>query len=118
MSSLLNRNSSQIEAMTREIESHVSWSPAAGLNASEVLLQGHKPFTYLLRKGDLPYQYLISFVDQTGIIQHRPIYIEYSAQFCKWYFLNGSTHTRWKLSDLIPVAMHCAPIDCRPLVCI
>lgn len=105
-----------IEEKINEIEGHPAWNAEADLSTSEALLKGHKPFTYLLRSAEKEHHYLLSFVDEDLLVQHRPISIRFSVESRGWYFLNSQSHTRNKLSDLIPIAMHCDPSICSPLL--
>lgn len=105
-----------IEQKVSEIEGHPAWYADANLSMSETLLKGQKPFTYILRHGDKELHYLLSFVDENQLVQHRPISIQYSLAIKGWYFLNSVQHARTYLSDLIPVAMHVDPPRSNPLL--
>lgn len=99
------------------IISHPAWyDDITGLE-SEALLKGKKPYFYLLRRGEQPSHYYISFVDRDHSIRHQPFAIIYTQK--DWYCVQGSgygPYTSKTIYDLIHLIMHCTPEKCKPVV--
>jgi hypothetical protein len=102
-----------------ELETHSAWHSDISGQESEKLLNGKKPFSYLLRSGEKEHFYFISFVKEDGSIKHQFFALEFDRK--GWYYRNGGTGTPQEvvsksLHKLIPMMMHCDMFSCNPLM--
>lgn len=96
-----------------EILKHPAWHGSTSTQEAESLLLERLPFTYLLRHGERNYHYYLSFIREQII--HQLCVLEFSLQ--GWVYRNGITSPpQLRLVDLIPLAMHCRPDQCIPLI--
>ena len=100
----------------KSIQESVCWQgKITGLEAED-LLRGNAAYTYLLRTGEKPQNYYISFVEPSGLIKHQPIEIRYFAD--AWFsrnYLVGGPYKHETIEQIIHKMMHCAPGQCLPL---
>jgi hypothetical protein len=98
------------------IQIHPAWQgKIAGLEAED-RLKGQAPFVYLLREGEYPSHYYVSFVLPDHTIKHQPFLIRITPQ--GWYCRNGSgigPCLNKTIEDVIDKIMHCRPDECTPL---
>ena len=96
-------------------ESTCWFDDVTGLEVED-LLRGEKAYTYLLRQGEKPHNYYVSFVEPSGMIKHQPIIITYfgEAWFCRNWTARGP-YTIEKISDIAHLVMHCEAEDAQPL---
>ncbi len=117
MSGILNKASLSLTEMTwmsqkiTEIKQHPAWNELDEV-ASERLLLNEAPFIYMLRPGKDMYHYFLSYVEADGTVHHKTVKIELSAS--GWLYRNGSPRTRERISELVPIALNCAPEECKP----
>lgn len=101
----------------QEIMNHPAWyGEVAGLTA-EKSLRGNNPYVYLLRNGEYPSHYYVSFVLPDLSIRHQPFVITIHAG--EWYCENGGVtgpYTYESINDMIHMVMHCKQEECTPLV--
>ncbi len=116
MHAMLNANNimqSQKDPMLASIKLHEAWKEKLSLIECESLLQNHSPFTYVLRQGDSPYQFFISYVEIGLKIKHVPFKLELTTR--KWSYRNGTGIINDNLNEFIPMVMHCLASQCKPL---
>ena len=117
MSGLLNKASlshTEVTWMSQkitEIKQHAAWDEVDEV-MSERRLLNEAPFTFILRPGKDMYHYFLSYVEGDGTIHHKTVKIELSAS--GWLYRNGTPRTKEKVDELIPIAMNCAPEECKP----
>jgi hypothetical protein len=103
-----------------EIQNHLAWCGSISEQNAEELLKNKSAFTYLLRKGDNPYSYFISFVKEDHSIKHQFFVLEVDRK--GWFYRNGiATDSPAEvgskdLNQLIPMIMHCEPNFITPLI--
>ncbi len=98
-----------------EIESHPSWQGnITGLNAED-LLNNKPPFTFLIRKGEHPMNYYVSFVQRDGAFKHQPLLIMLTPH--GWSYRNAlkSIPSALPFVNFIHLIMHCNKDECKPL---
>ncbi|MBS0615707.1 MAG: hypothetical protein JSR58_04050 [Verrucomicrobia bacterium] len=98
-----------------EVESHPAWKGnITGLNAED-LLQDKPAFTFLIRKGEHPMNYYITFVQKDGSFKHQPLLIMHSPY--GWSYRNSckSVPTDLPFVNFIHLMMHCNKDECTPL---
>lgn len=100
--------------MQDQIETHSAWLANANFRHIQTLLSEKSPFTYCFRQGELPNQYILSFMDQNHLIQHHRIHIKFSKRI-GWYFQNVAAEVRSNIIELIPFIMKCMPDQCISL---
>ncbi|MBS0615163.1 MAG: hypothetical protein JSR58_01255 [Verrucomicrobia bacterium] len=96
-------------------ESSCWYDDVTGLEVED-LLRGEKAYTYILREGEKPHNYYVSFVETSGLIKHQPIVIKYFAEawFCRNLTIIGP-NTDETIVPIIHRIMHCEPSDPKPL---
>jgi hypothetical protein len=65
-----------IQETEKEIQCHPAWHGQITGMYVEAILRGHPPLTYLLRTGEAPYYYYLSFVQKDHSFCHRPFTIK------------------------------------------
>lgn len=109
------QNSENID-IQEKLESHPGWhGHLAGL-AAEKSLRGRAPYTYLLRTGEFPLNYYVSFVLPDLSIRHQPIVITVYEN--TWYCENAATIGPYfdeSIGEMIHLVMHCKQDECTPL---
>ncbi len=102
------------DPMLATLKLHPAWKNDFTLFQSETLLKNHPPYTYLLRPGETPYHFLISYVKNDSTIQHIPFKIELTLR--KWSYRNGIGIISEDLDEFIPLVMHCKKNECRSAI--
>lgn len=115
MSVIFNEKSQKV--LEPEVEFHSAWhGNIPGLHAEDKL-KGKKPFTYILRKGEVSLNYYVSFILPDLTIKHQPFVITLTSN--GWYSRNGSgsgPFINQSIEEVIHLIMHCNTEDCIPLV--
>lgn len=97
------------------IQKHPAWQENIDTASAEALLEGSRPFTYLLRKGEKEHVYFITFVKGDLAIKHQRFTLEFDPK--GWFYRNGGTGTTEivaeTLENLIPQMMHCSVEECN-----
>lgn len=105
-----------ILSIEEEVESHPAWHGClAGLEAED-LLKGQLPFVYLLRTGEKPSHYYISYVLPDLTIKHQPLWVKDTPQ--GWYYRNftaAGPFMNTPFEKVIHAILHCQSQQCRPL---
>lgn len=111
-----NLKEKEIDQNDPHIHSHVAWcGHITGLDAEEKL-KGERLFVYLLREGESPSNYYVSFVDLDGRIKHQPFLIRLSPH--GWYCRNGNgsgPFLNQTIEEVVHLIMHCKQEECAPL---
>jgi hypothetical protein len=109
------------ELFTSSIEYGIQLHPAwmghvSGLTA-EKLLRGRKiPYLYVLRQGEQPSDYYVTYLLPDLSIAHRPFVI--TIDDSGWYYENtggGGPYTNAGIEDVLHLIMHCGKDQCVPL---
>ncbi len=98
------------------IQNHMAWCTNVTGLESEDLLKGHPTFTYILRVGEKPSNYYVSFLQPDGLVKHQPFVIRYLDG--AWYYRNYKTAGPFEnqtIDDIVHMIMHCDRSECRPL---
>ncbi len=99
-----------------QVEQHLAWhGKMAGLEAQDIL-QDHAPHVYLLRAGELPSHYYVSFVCEDKMVQHVPFMIRVTPH--GWFCRNSSgsgPFMRQTIDDVVHAIIHCEKESLRPL---
>lgn len=118
MSGALNTNALSFAEMTwvsqkvNEIKQHSAWQESFDEVKSERLLMNESLYTFVLRPGKDMFHYFLSYVETDGSVRHKPVKIELSAR--GWLYRNGGPQVRENINDLICVALHATPEQCKP----
>jgi hypothetical protein len=107
-----------VQKNQNQIEVHPAWHSNISEDESEQLLKDKSPFTYLLRLGEQERLYFISFVNESGSINHQFFVLEFDRK--GWLYRNAGTGgpqgtISKNLDWLIPKIMHCDFFACTPL---
>jgi hypothetical protein len=98
------------------VHSDAAWKGRiSGLEAQDMLI-GQTPYVYLLREGEYPSHYYVSFVRSDLTIQHQPFTITITPH--GWYCRNGDGTGPFmnpNLQEVIHLIMHCKQEECQPL---
>lgn len=112
----INANQIIDQATEPQVEQHPAWhGMIAGLEAED-RLRGHKPSVYLLRKGEIPNHYYVSFVLPDGTFKHQPFMVRSTPD--GWYCRNASgtgPFLNLTIHDVVHIIMHCQKEDVHPL---
>lgn len=99
-----------------QVEQHPAWhGKMAGLEAQDIL-QGRSPHVYLLRAGELPSHYYVSFVCESKTVQHVPFMIRTTPN--GWFCRNATgsgPFMRQTIDEVIHTIIHCDKETIRPL---
>jgi hypothetical protein len=112
-------NANQVFDQTTEpqVEQHPAWHGLiAGLEAED-RLRGQQTFTYLLRKGEIPNHYYVSFVLTDGTFKHQPFMVHTTPH--GWYCKNASgtgPFLNLTIDDVVHIIIHCEKEDVTPLM--
>ena len=83
----------------------------------ENILRGQPNGSYVIRNGEEPGHYYISWTVDTerSIFKHQPFCIS-EDKGAHWEYRNGLTGSMEKLADLIPMMMHLSKENCFPIL--
>lgn len=98
-----------------EIESHPAWhGHITGLHAED-LLKDLPPYTFLIRAGETPVNYYISYVEKDGMRQHRAFVVTFDAH--SWGYRNAvkTGPNTQPFTDFIHKIIHCEQEECKPM---
>jgi len=101
-----------------DIQLHPGWvGRVSGLKA-EKLLRGKKtPYLYVIRAGECPSDYYVTFVLPDLTIKHQPFVITHTAE--GWHYENsgaGGPYTEATIDDVLHLIMHCDKEECAPFI--
>lgn len=96
-----------------EIEKHGAWHGMITGMFCEGVLRDRTPYTYLIRQGEIPHHYYLSFVREDGTFHHQPFVLEWKSE--GWFYRNFNLHYSTTLEGLIPKIIHCEASQCIPL---
>lgn len=96
-----------------EIQNHVAWHGLITGMFCEGILRDREPFTYVIRQGEKPFHFYLSFVRAHNTFQHQPFIVEWKKD--GWFYMNCIPHHSDSLEGLIPQIMHCEAAKCIPL---
>jgi len=96
-----------------EIQSHLAWHGSITGMFCEGILRDKPLFTYVIRQGEKPHHYYLSFVREHNTFHHQPFVVELNSQ--GWFYMNWNPHHSTTLEGLIPKIMHHEASQCIPL---
>ena len=110
------KDQEEMKMKEKEIFSNPAWHGDLSGIECEDTLRGLPLGSYLLRKGERPYQYYLSFVlGNPFTFKHQPFQVVSENSQTIWGYRNGAHHFVSQLDDLISTIMHCKPEDCYPV---
>jgi hypothetical protein len=96
-----------------EMQQHQAWHGLITGMFCEGVLRDREAFTYILRQGERPYHYYLSFVKEDGTFHHQPFVVELKSE--GWFYRNFNLHYSTSLEGIIPKIMHCSAEQGVPL---
>ena len=103
-----------IQDKIHEITSHQAWFGDLTGTQAEFLLRTKSDMTYVLRQGEKPDHFYLSYVTEKSVFVHIPFTANHPSKM--WYYLNGAPHFASSLDQFIPDIMHAEQGTCFPLV--
>lgn len=104
----------EFDSIHDDIQSHKAlFGHISGLNA-EKTLKDKPAYTYLLRNGETPSDYYVTFTDVTGIVRHQPFNITTSND--GWFYENAVARGPFaiiSIDEVLHAIMHCEMDECR-----
>lgn len=97
----------------KEIEHSPAWHGCISQNEAETALQGHKPFTFVLREENEKDHFIISFVRADSSIGHETFIFDLERNV--WFYQNSTGHFTENINSLFHHIIHCDPNMCKGL---
>jgi hypothetical protein len=96
------------------IAEHAAWHGGLpGLVAEKMIRGFNTPYTYLMREGEMPGHYYVTFLDAQLTVRHQPFVITMTPQ--GWHYENlatGGPYAEASIDDVIHLIMHCKKEQC------
>ena len=104
----------EISSLEKQMLNHTAWQGEISLSEAALLLDGQKPYTFVLSSGFDRQHYIMSFVSEKNVVKHKNIRIVvFEGKTC---FMNGGTGIPCsKLDDLIVCSLKVSANVCQPL---
>src|SRR5262249_22040524 len=106
-----------LHTIAHEIEQHPAWlGTISGLRAEKLLRSYTRPYLYILRSGEGPGNYYLTFIQADLTIKHQPFLITETNR--GWHFENGGAGGPFlteSFDEVLHLIMHCTPQDPTPL---
>ncbi|MCB1109606.1 MAG: hypothetical protein KDK64_01375 [Chlamydiia bacterium] len=104
----------EISSFEKQMVTHSAWKGDISLSEAAELLEGQKPFTFVLSNGFDRQHYILSFVSDRQVVKHKNIRIVvYQGQTC---FINGGSGGPCAfVDDLIQGCLKVSSKFCQPL---
>jgi hypothetical protein len=96
-----------------EIQNHPAWHGNITGMRCEGILRDRPVNTYLIRQGEKPFHFYLSFVRAHNTFHHQPFIVELNKN--GWFYMNFHPHHSDTLEGLVPKIMHCEADQCIPL---
>jgi hypothetical protein len=95
---------------------HPAWlGKVSGLIAEKMIRDQKIPYLYVLRAGEFPSDYYVSFVQPDFTVKHQPFVLtETSNGWCFENWHRGGPFTDESIEDVIHLIMHCRKDQCIP----